>query len=71
MNERYSFALLMRPTNAAPMCSLLRDTVPDGELCCEEWISAKFKALRGKKDGGSVRSMCRDEAIRAGRLARV
>jgi hypothetical protein len=72
MDERYSFALLMRPTNTAPMCSLLHGVVPDGQLCCEEWIGAKFKALRGKKDGDSTRSMCRDAAdIRVGRLARV
>lgn len=71
MNERYSFALLMRPTNTAPMCSLLHGAAPDGQLRCEEWISAKFKALRGTKDGGPVRSMCRDADIRAGRLATV
>ncbi|KAJ5907792.1 hypothetical protein N7495_000474 [Penicillium taxi] len=69
MNERYSFALLMRPTNTAPMCSLLHEVVPDGQLRCEEWIKTKFKALRGKKDGDSVRSMCHDAEIRAGRLA--
>ncbi|KAJ5771690.1 hypothetical protein N7520_002219 [Penicillium odoratum] len=71
MKERYSFALLMRPTNTAPMCSLLHGAVPDGHLRCEEWISTKFRALRGKKDGDSFRSVCRDAEIRAGRLATV
>ncbi|KAJ5715031.1 oxidoreductase 2OG-Fe(II) oxygenase family [Penicillium malachiteum] len=72
IHERYSFALLMRPTNTAPMCSLLHEAVPNGQLCCEEWISAKLKALGGGEKGGdSVRSECRDAEIRIGRLATV
>jgi isopenicillin N synthase-like dioxygenase len=49
MNERYSFAFLMRPENQAPMVSLLSDSlVPSSEvLTSENWIKAKFGILRG------------------------
>ena len=49
MNERYSFAFLMRPENQAPMVSLLSDSpVPDSEvLTSEDWIKTKFGILRG------------------------
>lgn len=51
MTERYSFGYLMRPSDKAPMCSLIRSagaqsgsTVP----MCKDWVQAKFGALRAK-----------------------
>lgn len=54
MEERYSFAFLMRPADAALMVSLMRPSPRGSEaeaLRCDDWVRAKFLALRGQKDG--------------------
>ena len=67
MAERYSFGYLMRPANDAPMCSLLN--YPEGDLersipSCQEWMQAKFVALRGKaKNGGTAILTGRPEGV--------
>lgn len=54
MEERYSFAVLMRPADGAPMVSLMRPS-PSGleaePMQCDIWLRAKFLALRGQKNG--------------------
>lgn len=54
MEERYSFAVLMRPADGAPMVSLMRPS-PSGleaePMRCDIWLRAKFLALRGQKNG--------------------
>ncbi|KAJ5329426.1 hypothetical protein N7452_009816 [Penicillium brevicompactum] len=55
MAERYSFGYLMRPANHAPMCSLLDYSDEDSEKnipSCQDWMQAKFVALRGKVQNG-------------------
>ncbi|KKK15687.1 hypothetical protein ARAM_006617 [Aspergillus rambellii] len=66
MNERYSFAFLMRPENQAPMVPLNSDCLPEGEdfLTSENWIKAKFGILRGDTSKNKSRILTgRDSAV--------
>jgi hypothetical protein len=66
MNERYSFAFLMRPENQAPMMPLLGPSALTDEkdvLTSEDWIKAKFGILRGDTTRDRNRILTGREAI--------
>lgn len=68
MNERYSFAFLMRPENQAPMVPLLGSSgLPvageEGVLTSENWIKAKFGILRGETANDRILTGRRDANI--------
>ncbi|OJJ07160.1 hypothetical protein ASPVEDRAFT_33399 [Aspergillus versicolor CBS 583.65] len=66
MQERYSCAFLMRPENAAPMVDLTGNRLPkerDGVLTSEDWIKAKFGALRGDTARNESRILTGRDAV--------